>query len=51
LHDSAEPRKRQEQDLGRVKAAMKKDFPNLTVELYYAAWDAADRVTIDSIPD
>jgi hypothetical protein len=29
---------------------MKRDFPDLKVELYYAGWDATDRVTIDSIP-
>jgi hypothetical protein len=49
LHDSSELRERQEQDLGRVKKVMKKDFPNLSVELYYAGWDAADRITIESI--
>jgi hypothetical protein len=49
LHDSAEPRERQEQDLGRVRKTMKKDFPNLNVEFYYAGWDATDRVTIDAI--
>jgi hypothetical protein len=50
LHASPELRQRQEQDLGRVKTTLKKDFPNLTVELYYAGWDATDRITIDSFP-
>lgn len=50
LHASSELRQRQEQDLGRVKTTMKKDFPNLTVELYYASWDPTDRITIGSIP-
>jgi hypothetical protein len=50
LHDSAEPRERQEQDLRRAATTMKRDFPDLKVELYYAGWDATDRVTIDSIP-
>jgi hypothetical protein len=50
LHASPDLRQRQEQDLGRVKTSMKKDFPNLTVELYYARWDSTDRITIDSIP-
>ncbi|MGB9067785.1 MAG: hypothetical protein WCC21_04385 [Candidatus Acidiferrales bacterium] len=50
LHASAEPRERQEQDLGRVTATLKRDFPDLTVELYYAGWDADDRITIDTIP-
>ncbi len=49
LHSSPEPRERQEQDLRRVRDTMKKDFPQLPVELYYAGWDSADRVTIDSI--
>jgi hypothetical protein len=50
LHASPDLRQRQEQDLERVKTSMKKDFPNLTVELYYAGWDPTDRITIDSIP-
>jgi hypothetical protein len=50
LHDSGEPRERQEQDLRRAATTMKKDFPGLQVALYYAGWDATDRVTIDSIP-
>ena len=49
LHASPEPRERQEQDLRRVRDAMKKDFPQLTLETYYAGWDAGDRVTIDSV--
>lgn len=50
LHASPEPRQRQELDLRRVKDAMKKDLPQLAVELYYPGWDTADRVTIESIP-
>jgi hypothetical protein len=49
LHASAELRQRQEQDLGRVKATLKKEFPGLSVELYYVGWDAAERITVDSI--
>jgi hypothetical protein len=49
LHDSPELRKRQEQDLERVKKTLKKDFPSLRVDLYYAGWDASDQVTIDAI--
>ena len=49
LHASAEPRERQEQDLRRVKQALKKDFPELTVELYYAGWDPSDRITIEAV--
>jgi hypothetical protein len=50
LHHSPEPRQRQEQDLRRVTEALKKDFPELNVELYYAGWDASDRVTVEAIP-
>jgi len=50
LHHSTEPRERQEQDLERVTNTLKRDFPDLRVELYYAGWDAGDRVTIDVIP-
>jgi hypothetical protein len=50
LHDSPELRKRQEQDLERVAKTLKRDFPELTLELYYAGWDADDRITIDVIP-
>jgi hypothetical protein len=49
LHSSREPRERQEQDLRRVRDTTKKDFPQLTVEAYYAGWDASDRVCIDSV--
>jgi hypothetical protein len=51
LHHSPEPRQRQEQDLRRVREAMKKDLPQITVETFYAGWDATDRVTIDSVAD
>lgn len=50
LHDSPEPRERQEQDLRRATNALKKDLPQLTVELYYAGWDATDHITIERIP-
>ena len=49
LHASPELRERQEQDLGRVFNTLKKDFPDLKVELYYAGWDTDDRITIDMI--
>jgi|SRR5579863_1348645 len=49
LHASAEPRQRQEQDLARVTRTLKEDFPELKVELYYAGWDAAGRVIIETI--
>jgi len=49
LHQSSEPRHRQEEDLQRVKHALAKDFAELRVELYYAGWDANDQVTVEAI--
>ena len=49
LHSSPHPRQRQEQDLRRVRESMKKDLPQLAVDLYFAGWDASDRVTIESV--
>src|ERR1700688_3604370 len=49
LHASLDLRKRQEQDLGRINSTLKRDFPELAVELYYAGWDAGDRIIIDAI--
>ena len=51
LHASSELRQRQEQDLGRMTKMLKRDFPDLTVELYYAGWDAGDQIAIDMIPE
>jgi len=50
LHASPEPRERQEQDLRRVREAMKKDFPYLSVALYYAGWDSSGRVMVEEVP-
>jgi hypothetical protein len=49
LHSSTDPRKRQEQDLRRAAVALKKDLPNLAVELFYAGLDAADRIHIEQV--
>jgi len=49
LHKSAEPRLRQEQDLRRVREALKEDLPHVAVEAYYAGWDTTDRVTVESV--
>jgi len=49
LHDSSELRQRQEQDLERIQKTLKKDFHGLSVDLYYAGWDASDQITIDAI--
>jgi hypothetical protein len=49
LHTSSNPRHRQEEDLRRVRNALTKDFPGLNVELFYAGWDASDRVTLDPV--
>ena len=47
LHSSKEPRTRQEEDLQRARAALAKERPELSVELYYAGWDAGQHITID----
>jgi hypothetical protein len=49
LHTSTTPRERQEEDLRRAHRALMKDFPELQVELYYAGWDGADHVSVESI--
>jgi hypothetical protein len=49
LHSSAKPRERQEEDLRRARRSLIKEFPEIVVELYYAGWDANDRVIIDAI--
>ena len=49
LHASSDPRSRQEEDLRRVRHTLTKEFPELEVELYYAGWDAGDRVTVEAI--
>lgn len=49
LHTSTDPRQRQEQDLRRATAALKKDFPNLTIENYYASWDASDHIHMQQV--
>lgn len=42
LHSSSEPRQRQEEDLSRVGQRLRKDFPQLRVELYFAEWDGKE---------
>lgn len=49
LFRSSEPRRYQEDDLRRVKHAIGKEFPHILVDLYYAGWDATDRVTIEPV--
>lgn len=49
LFDSSDPRKHQEEDLRRVQRAMAKEFPDVRVDLYFAGWDSADRVTVDPV--
>ena len=49
LHSSPEPRRRQEQDLRRAQAALAKERPGLSIELYYAGWDASRHVTIEQV--
>jgi len=49
LFGSSDPRQHQEEDLRRVKHAMAKDFPHMRVDLYFAGWDSADRVTVEPV--
>ena len=49
LHSSSQPRLRQEEDLRRARAALAKEHPELSVELYYVGWDSNDQITVDSI--
>jgi len=50
LLGSSDPRHRQEDDLRRVKQVLARDFPHLRVELYYAAFDSSDHVTVETVP-
>jgi hypothetical protein len=47
LHVSAEPRLRQEEDLGKLAQALRREFPQLRAELYYAAWDEKDQGKVE----
>ncbi len=49
LHSSSEPRGRQEEDLRRVRQALRHDFPELSVELYFAGWDGEEHVTVEPV--
>jgi hypothetical protein len=49
LHTSPEPRLRQEEDLRRVRHALLKEFPELSVELYYVGWDVSDQITVEPV--
>ena len=50
LHTSSEPRERQEEDLRKVGKTLRKDFPQLKLELYFAAWDGEPQGKIEFIP-
>jgi hypothetical protein len=49
LHSSSEPRLRQEEDLRRARAALTRERPDLSVDLYYAGWDTNEHITIDAV--
>ena len=49
LHSSPEPRQRQEEDLRRIRQVLKKDFPEVKTELYFARWDDGERIVVDFI--
>jgi hypothetical protein len=48
LHSSTEPRQRQE-EVRRARVALAKERPELSVELYYAGWDASEHIIIDAV--
>jgi hypothetical protein len=43
-------RQRQQEDLARISSQLRKSFPDLRVESYFAGWDAEDRITIEAFP-
>lgn len=49
LRAARDPRQRQEEDLRRAQRALVMDFPQLSVDLYYAGWNADDRMTIEDV--
>jgi hypothetical protein len=49
LHSSPEPRLRQEEDLGRVAAILRKNFPQLSIEGYYVGLDSDKHVTVERV--
>ena len=49
LHSSPQPRQRQEEDLRRIGQVLKKDFPEVRTELYFARWDTSEQIVLDSI--
>jgi hypothetical protein len=49
LHSSSEPRLRQEEDLRRARAALARERPELSVDLYYAGRDTNEHVTVDAV--
>ncbi len=49
LHSSRNLRERQEEDLRRVHKTLESDFPGLRVEAYYVAWEADQKVMIETI--
>jgi hypothetical protein len=47
LHSSSEPRQRQEEDLRKLGQTLRKDFPHLRVELYFAVWNDDERGNVE----
>ena len=46
----ADPRAQQEDDLRRIREMLIKENRELSVELYYAAFDPNDRIVMEVIP-
>jgi carbonic anhydrase-like protein len=49
LHDSPEPRKRQEQDLRRARSAISREFPHMNVESYYASGEGTGMIKLEAL--
>jgi len=50
VHSPGALRQRQQEDLARISGLLKKSFPDVRVEAYFAGWDAEDRFTIEAFP-
>lgn len=51
LRAMADPRAKQEEDLRRIREMLLKENRELSVELYYAAFDPSDRLVMEAIFD
>jgi len=50
LRGAANLKARQLEDLRRARQLLEKEFPHLSVELFYVGCEAGDRIAVESIP-